>query len=212
MLETGGVEQVKERVREVEEVRDQVHFSARQVTRNPSVYVVNTTADPTALAAGVHEAVRTLDPALPIYDLRPLEAYLVEAGAIRAFTAWLAALFAAAALLLATVGVYGVVVYGVMERRREFGVRVVLGASARQVVGLVLGESVGMAAAGLVIGLAAAAAGAWWLRAHLMSVSPWDPLALSATAAVLLIASLVAGAAPARRALRMHPADVLREG
>ncbi len=207
----GVVEHVRHRS-PVEEVRDQVYFPARQVTRNPSVYVVKTAADPALLGGAVQEAIRILDPALPIYDVRPLEAYLVEAGAIRAFTAWLAALFAAAALLVATVGVYGVVVYGVTERRREFGVRVALGASARQVVGLVLGESVGMAAAGLGLGLVAAAAGAWWLRAQLVSVSPWDPVAVSSTVVVLLIASLVAGAAPARRALRTHPADVLREG
>jgi putative ABC transport system permease protein len=195
----------------VEDVRDQVYFAARQVTRNPSVYVVRTTGDPSALVTGVRDAIHVLDPALPIYDVRPLDAYLAEAGAIRAFTAWLAAIFAAAALLLAAVGVYGVVAYAVTERRREFGVRVALGATAKEMVGLVLGESAAMTGLGLVCGLAVAAAGSWWLRSQLVGVSPWDPVAMAGAVAILVTVALIACAAPARRALKTDPAMVLRE-
>lgn len=195
----------------VEEVRDQVYFPARQITRNPSVYLLKATGDPAALVAVVHDAIRSLDPALPIYDVRPLAAYLDEARAIRSFTAFLAALFAAAALALATVGVYGVVAYAVTERRREFGVRIALGASARDVLRLVFREGATVTAVGLALGLAGAAVGSWWLRAQLVGVAPWDPLAMATTIAILTAASLLACAAPARRALRADPADVLRE-
>ena len=89
----GVVRHVRHRT-PTEEVRDQVYFPSRQVVRNPSVYMIKTTADPATLVGPVHEAVRALDPALPIYDVRPLDAYVNEARALRRFTAVLAALFA----------------------------------------------------------------------------------------------------------------------
>ena len=97
------------------------------------------------------------------------------------------------------------------ERRRELGVRVALGAGARDVLRLVLAEGAMLTAAGLALGLAAAAAGSWWLRAQLVGVAPWDPVALTAAVAVLILTALLACAVPAGRALRIDPADVLRE-
>jgi predicted permease len=195
----------------VEEVRDQVYFSARQVTRNPSVYLVRTPGDPASLVPAVRETVRTLDPALPIYDVRPLDDYVTRARALRAFTAFLAALFAAAALALAAVGVYGVVAYAVAERRREFGVRLALGASATDVLRLVAGEGAVTTTTGLAVGLVAGAASAWAMRAQLVGIAPWDPLSIAAAIVVLIAAAIVACAAPARRALATDPARVLRE-
>lgn len=206
----GVVQHVRHRS-PVEDVRDQVYFPARQITRNPSVYLVKTTGDPRALVATVRDTIRSLDAALPIADVRSLAAYVADAHAIRGFTAVLAALFAAAALMLATVGIYGVVAYAVAERRRELGVRVALGAGARDVLRLVLAEGAMVTAAGLALGLAAAAAGSWWLRAQLVGVAPWDPVALTAAVAVLILTALLACAVPAGRALRIDPADVLRE-
>jgi len=207
----GVVEHVRHRS-PVAEVRDQVYFAARQATRNPSVYLVKTSGDPGALVKSVHDALRALDPALPIYDVRPLRVYVDEARALRRFTAMLAALFAAAALVLAAVGVYGVVAYAVTERRQEFGVRLALGATTTEVMRLVLGESASMTALGLALGLVGAAAGSWWLRAQLVGVAPWDLVALSATVLVLAAVSLLACVAPAARVLRMDPAGALREG
>src|SRR4029434_7659771 len=109
--------------------------------RNPFVVVVKTSGDPSLLTTAVREAVRRIDAALPIYDVRPLERYLDEARAIRAFTARLAGVFAAAAVLLASVGVYGVIAYSVSMRRREFGVRLALGARAAQIVVRVVREA-----------------------------------------------------------------------
>ena len=194
----------------VEEVRDQVYFPERQVPRNPAVYLIETHGDPNALAAPVRDAVRALDPALPIYDLRPLDAYVAEARALRRFTAVLAVVFAVAALTLACVGIYGVVAYSVTERHREFGVRLALGARAAQVLALVMREGVTLAAGGVALGLVAAATGAAWLRSQLYGVTPWDPVSLAATLPILLVAALVACAVPALRAVRTDPAEALR--
>jgi predicted permease len=194
----------------VEEVRDQVYFPERQIPRNPAVYVIRTSADPDALVGPVRDAVRALDPALPIYDVRRLDAYVAEAQALRRFTAVLAVLFAIAALALASVGIYGLVAYSVTERHREFGVRLALGARAGQVLALVMREGVVLVAAGLAAGLAVAATAALWLRSQLYGVTPWDPVSLGVTLPILVVAALLACAMPARRAVRTDPAEVLR--
>jgi len=194
----------------IEEVREQVYFPERQVPRNPAVYVVRANGDPAALVGPVRDLVRGLDAALPIYDVRPLDAYAAEARALGRFTAVLAVLFAAAALTLAAVGIYGVVAYSVTERHREFGIRLALGAGASQVVGLVLREGTTMAVAGLAAGLAGAAVGAWWLRSQLYGIAPWDPLSLTATLPILLAAAVAACLVPALRAVRTDPAEALR--
>lgn len=193
-----------------EEVREQVYFPERQVPRNPYVVVVKAGDGASALTAPVREAVRRVDAALPIYDVRPLEEYVAQAQAIRRFTALVAAVFAAAAVLLAAVGVYGVIAYSVSARRREFGVRLALGARASQIVGRVLRELTLLTVSGLSIGLAAAVIGAWWLRSQLYEIAPWDTASLLATVVVLAAVAILACLLPAGRALRTNPADVLR--
>jgi predicted permease len=193
-----------------EDVREQVYFPQRQVPRNPFVMVVRTARDPARLTGAVRETVARIDAALPIYDVRPLAAYVERAQAIRRFTALLATVFALAALLLASVGVYGVMAYSVSSRRREFGVRLALGAGAGQIVGAVVREGTFLTATGLLLGIAGAVAGAWWVRSQLFDVAPWDLASLAATAIILGLVTVVAVAVPARRALRTDPADVLR--
>jgi predicted permease len=192
-----------------EEVREQVYFPERQIPRNPFVMIVKG-ADPSSLVGPVRDAVRRVDAALPIYDVRPLDVYVARAQAIRRFTALLASVFAAAALLLASVGVYGVIAYSVSARRREFGVRLALGARAAQIVASVFREGSRLTVAGLLIGMAGAVAGAWALRSQLFEVAPWDPASLAVTVIALAVVAVLACAVPARRALRTDPAEVLR--
>ena len=205
----GVVRHVRHRT-PTEEVRDQVYFPSRQVVRNPSVYMIKASVDPANLVGPVHEAVRALDPALPIYDVRPLDDYVNEARALRRFTAVLAALFGMAALTLACVGIYGVVAYSVTERHREFGVRLALGARRSQVLGLVMREGAALALAGVAIGLVGAAAAAWLLRSQLYGVPPWDPVSLTATLPILATAAITACLVPALRAVQTDPAEALR--
>jgi predicted permease len=205
----GVVDHVRHRS-PVEEVREQVYFPQRQVLRNPSVYIVKSAADPAALVPAIREALRAIDPALPIYDVRPLSAYVDGAVATREFTMQLAVLFAIVALALACVGIYGVIAYSVALRHREFGVRRALGARAGQVVALVAGEGARLLTRGMAAGLAVAAAVAWSLRALLYGVGPWDVATYAAAIPILALAGAAACLLPARRAMRANPVDALR--
>jgi predicted permease len=192
------------------EFGEQIYYPVRQAPRNPMAYVVKTSADPSALTSQVRDVLRSLDSTLPIYDPRPLSAYVIGARAARRFTMILATAFAAIALVLAAIGVYGVTAYSVASRRREFGVRLALGATRRQVVRLVLGESMHLAIAGLLVGLVGAGIAAALLRTQLYGVTPAD--SVSYALAIPLLAAAVALAAwlPARRATRISPLESLR--
>jgi ABC-type antimicrobial peptide transport system permease subunit len=194
----------------VEEVRDQVYFPQRQVLRNPSVYIVKTTGDPAAIVPAVRDALKTIDPVLPIYDVRPLTAYVEGANATRAFTMELAVIFALVALALASVGIYGVIAYSVTLRHREFGVRRALGAGGAQVIALVARDGAKLLTRGILAGLAGAVLVTWSLRGLLFGVSPWDVTTYAAAIPVLLVAGLIACLLPGRRALATNPVDALR--
>ena len=120
------------------DVRQQVYFPAQQSFRNPMVYVVKAPGEPDDLAVSVRTIVGALDPALPIYNVRPLADYSRDARAVRAFTLVLSLAFAGSALLLSGVGLYGVTAFAVTQRRREFGLRFALGARGGQVAQMVL--------------------------------------------------------------------------
>jgi len=205
----GVVQHIRHR-NPTEEVREQVYFSSRQVTRNPSVYFIKTSGDPAALVTPVRAIVRALDPGLPLYDVRPLSVYVNDARALRQFTAMLAALFALAALALAAVGVYGLIAYSVTERHREFAIRVALGAHAFDVTRLVVADAAMLTATGVALGLVAAVGAATWVRSLLFGVAPWDPIAIGATVGILGLMALTACAWPTRRAIRADPAEALR--
>ena len=114
------------------------------------------------------------------------------------------------ALGLAAIGIYGVIAYSVVQRTREIGVRIALGARRADVMRLVLGEGLGMAAAGVALGLAGAAALTRLMASLLFSVTPHDPLTFAAGASLLLLMALLASFIPARRALRVDPMTALR--
>jgi ABC-type antimicrobial peptide transport system permease subunit len=194
----------------MERLNEQVYFPLTQAFRNPVAYLVRTSDEPAALAPAVRAAIRGVDPRLPIYEIQPLGVNLERAREVQRFTMTLVALFAALALLLAVIGVYGVIAYAVVARRREFGVRLALGATRAQIGRLVLLEGARLVAAGGALGLAAAFATAHVMRGLLFGVGPGDPLAYSAPLPVLALAALVACLWPLRRATAANVVDVLR--
>jgi predicted permease len=191
--------------------REQIFVSSRQVLRNPVAFVVRTSTDLDAVAGSIRGAIGGLDPRLPVYDLRPLDDYLGGARAASRFTLMLAALFAIVAVVLAAIGVYGVIAYSASARRREFGVRLALGAQRRQIGQLVLGEGLRLSAAGLTIGLVLALGAAQLLRTELYEVTPRDPIAYATAAMALCGAALLACWLPVRRATSADPQEVLRD-
>jgi ABC-type antimicrobial peptide transport system permease subunit len=190
--------------------REQLFVSARLWARNPASYVLRTSGDPGSLAAAVRAVVADLDPALPVYDVQPIDAYVTGARAPRRFTMVMAITFAGVALVLAGVGVYGVVAYAVGRRAHEFGIRRALGAAPGAIIRLVLADAGRLAAAGVALGLAIALPASQWLRSLLFGVTARDPFAYAAALATLGAAMLAASWLPARRAAASPPMHILR--
>ncbi|MFL5578191.1 MAG: ABC transporter permease [Gemmatimonadaceae bacterium] len=172
--------------------------------------VVRTAGDPMRSAGAVRRAVWSLDPDLPVADVKPMESYLGDSVARRRFTATLLATFAALALSLAAVGLYGVVSYSVAQHTREFGIRMALGASATAVRRGVMRQSLLLAVAGVVAGILGALALTRLLASLLYDVSATDPTVFAGIAAVLTGVALAAAYVPARRATRVDPMEALR--
>jgi ABC-type antimicrobial peptide transport system permease subunit len=172
--------------------------------------VVRTSGDPEALAPFIREVVRSVDPNLPIANVRTLERVVAASMARTSFVTLLLLVASAAALLLGTVGVYGVTSYAVSRRTHEVGIRVALGARREDVERLILGDGLRVAAGGIALGCAAALALTRVLGSLLYQVSAWDPYAFAGTATMLLATALVATWLPARRAARTDPLDALR--
>ena len=173
-------------------------------------FVVRTRSDPLALAKAAKQAIWTLDSQLPVTKLRTMQVVAAESFATRRFEMLLLALFAALAVTLAAIGVYGVIAYTVAQRTREIGVRVAVGARMRDVVRLVLGGGLRLALLGIGIGLAGAFAATRLMSGMLYGVAPADPATLAAVAAALLAIALFACWLPARRAARVDPTEALR--
>jgi predicted permease len=172
--------------------------------------VVRSEADETAVANAVRTAVRSLDPDLPIQDVKTIERILQEVTGQPRFRALLIGAFAAAALILAAVGLYGLISYTVAQRRPELAVRLALGATPAQVGRLVVGQGLMLAGAGVVLGLAGALAATRLLKGLLFSISATDPAVYGSLAALLLCVAAVASIVPARRAMRVDPMTALR--
>jgi putative ABC transport system permease protein len=151
-----------------------------------------------------------VDPTQPVFRVRPMEAYLGSSLAERRFTLGLIALFGGLALLLAGVGIYGVMAYAVTLRTREIGIRMALGAERREVLAMVLRAGARLTAAGLAIGFVSSLAISRLLASLLFEVSATDPATSAAVALVLSMAALVASYLPARRAAQVDPMIALR--
>ncbi|MBW3552753.1 MAG: ABC transporter permease [Gemmatimonadetes bacterium] len=172
---------------------------------------VRTRSGAAGAPAAIRDAIAELDPGIglgPFVTLR--EAYREVLSGPRLLTS-LMAVFAGMALLLAAIGVYGVIAYGVSQRRREFGIRQALGAGSARVAAEVIREGAVLAGIGIAVGLAAALLLSGALRSLLFGVSATDPVVLGGGAAVLLVAALLASWLPARRAVRVQPSEALRQ-
>ncbi|HXT23398.1 MAG TPA: ABC transporter permease [Candidatus Eisenbacteria bacterium] len=182
-------------------------------SQNPSSYVglaIRSRGDHGALFSAVRSIVAELDPELPVHDMRPMERVVAETLATRRLTLWLVGAFGALALMLSSVGIYGVMSYAVTERAHEIGVRTALGAQREDIFRLFVGSGMRLAGIGLVIGAAAAFLAARTMTSLLFGVSASDPVTYLVIATLLALAAFAACYVPARRALAVDPIVALR--
>jgi len=172
--------------------------------------VIRAAGEPLALAGAARDTIRSLDRDLPITNLRTMSDVLSETSAQRRFNMLLLGLFAGVALLLAAVGIYGVMAYAVTQRTHEIGVRMALGARPRDVLSLVLKQGLGLALAGVALGLGGAFALTRLMASLLYEVSATDPLTFAAVALLLVGVASLASYLPARRATKVDPMIALR--
>jgi putative ABC transport system permease protein len=172
--------------------------------------VARAAGEPGRLLSGIREAVSSVDPDIPAGDLRPLDGLLAESVARPRAASAISAAFALIAVLVACVGIYGVLSYAVQSRLREIAVRAALGASGSQITSMVLGQSTRLVALGLVLGLAGAVLAASAVSGLLFGVSRWDPLSMTMAVGILGTVATLAAWLPARRAVRVDPTEALR--
>ena len=163
-----------------------------------------------SLAPDVRAVMKEFDPTLPNTEFIPLGGIVDQAVAPRRLITWLLGAFSSLALLLAAIGLYGVIAYSVSQRTREIGIRLAVGAQRGDVMGMIVREGLKMAAAGVVLGLAASLILTRVLNSLLFGVAATDPLVFAANAAILVFIALLACAIPARRAARVDPMAALR--
>jgi ABC-type antimicrobial peptide transport system permease subunit len=167
-------------------------------------------ADAVSLLAPLRQAVAEVDPSLPLYNLGTMQGRVVESLAESRFSTMLLSAFSLIALVLAAIGVYGIISYGVTQRTQEIGIRVALGAQRRDVLTLVVRHGAALAAVGLALGLTGAFALSRYLGTLLFQVSPTDPPTFAAGTAVLSAVAVLAALLPARRAAMTDPMTALR--
>jgi putative ABC transport system permease protein len=187
----------------------QWHKSLGNAIRSMTL-VVRTQGDPRALAGAVRQSIHTLDSNLPVADVRTMDDVVAATLSAPRFTAMLLGVFAALALALSAIGIYGVLSYVVSRRTREIGIRLAIGAGRGQVLRLVLGSGVGLSLVGIVIGLAAAASLSRLMSTLLHDVEPGDPATFAAVAATLTAVAIAASLVPAWRATRVDPVRALK--
>jgi putative ABC transport system permease protein len=171
---------------------------------------VRAAGNPMNLAPAVQRIVLDLDAQQPVDHVMPMRDLMADSLARRRLTLSLLAAFGVGAMLLAALGIYGVVSYMVTQRQQEIGVRIAIGASRSDVLGLVIKQGMSLMLAGLGVGLVLSLGLTWVLGSLLFAVRPYDPLSLAAAAAALALVALIACALPAWRASRVDPLVALR--
>jgi putative ABC transport system permease protein len=172
--------------------------------------VARTTADPAAVTSSIRQELRSIDPAQPVYSVQTMQDVLETSISQPRFRTFLVSVFAGLALTLAALGLYGVVSYSVTQRTAELGIRVALGAEPGSILKLVVFRSAGLAAIGLLLGIAVTLAASQALSGFLFGVTAADPITLGTVSLVILLVALTASWVPALRASRVDPATALR--
>jgi putative ABC transport system permease protein len=190
--------------------RPMVYIPHAQWGTGANAFVIRTTGDPLAALPQVRSEFQSINPVLPLAETTTLEALLDDSLRERRFHLALLGAFASIALLLAALGVYGVMSHATTERTHEIGVRMALGARGADVLAMVMRQGASLAVAGAIGGLIGAAAVTRLLRGMLFGVTPLDPLAYVGAGALLLGAAALACYLPARRAARLDPVRALR--
>jgi predicted permease len=187
-----------------------VYLPQMQSPRSGGVIFVRSRTRPATLVASVRAALAALDPDLPLINIMMMQERFGEATWRTRISAWLLGMFAVLALVLAALGLYGVISQGVEQRRREIGVRMAVGADRAHIMRLIIDRVVVIALTGIALGVACAVPAMRVLAALLYQVRPTDPLVFSGLALLLLAVALLAGYIPARRATRVDPLTTLR--
>jgi putative ABC transport system permease protein len=188
----------------------QIYLPFAQAPTRSMVLAVKAEADPTSLVPAIRRSLAELDPDLPLADVTTLEQRKAVSLARPRVTAAVLGCFALAALVLAAIGIYGVVAYGVVQRTRELGIRMALGAGGGALLRMVIRQGMTPVLAGLALGLAGALAGGRLLRSLLFGVDAGDPATLAAVTCFLVAVAVTATYVPARRASRSDPMAALR--
>jgi predicted permease len=188
-----------------------MYWPVAQIRDTPALaIVVRTSSDPAALAGSVRSAIAEIDPGQPIYDMQTLDQLVAKSLGQRRFTLTLMLLFGVIALVLSAVGIYGVMAFAVTQRTQEIGIRMALGASAIDVLKLIVGSGMSLAAIGVVIGLVGAFAITRLMTTLLFGVSPTDAVTFALVSVGLLVVAFLACYLPARRATKVDPLIALR--
>jgi putative ABC transport system permease protein len=193
-----------------EEFPAEIYLPMRQWPVGRMTIVARTAVPPMSLADEVKAAVRELDSNLPVNQIRTVEDVVAESIAQPRFYMLLLGVFAAVALLLAAIGIFGVMSYTVSQRTREIGIRMALGAQGGSVVSMVVGQAMALACVGLVVGVVAALALSRTMTTLLFDMSPTDPVTFATVAGVLAFVAFLASYLPARRAANVDPIEALR--
>ncbi len=188
----------------------QIYYPALQATPAGAELVIRTTLPPAALASSVMRVLRNLNPSQPAAEFVPIQTLVDHANSPRRFFMLLVAMFAALGLLLAGLGIYGVITYSVTRQTQEIGIRMALGAGPGSVQRLVLGETLRLAVAGVALGAVGALGMARLIASLLFDTSPWDTVTYLGVALAIVAVAGLAGYLPARRASRIDPMTALR--